>query len=476
MPTTVVITREQLQRIAESYIPWLGPFIAPFYPVIIDTPSFCAGEPPGWPTIDATDLLALVTNGRVGNFLLAQSKLQQAASDWAWYQLCECSSAPQPSLPAGPSAPSDLPVFGAPVGDGSYLAEVLADAPIHFWRCADPGGGFLHDIGAGSRRALTLVSSNSPLAYSGPNSDGGSLWADASTGAWHFSGDTAKSPSSIECWVWRHTTRSTAETICSFYQNLQFKTDNKVLFASGGPNVTSVATPTEQSWHHLVGTYGPTGGAKLYIDGALDASGAYGASYGPFAQKPAVGMSDAGGAFATCNISEVAVYDFELSATRVAAHYAAANSPAIRPTYKGIGTFSESSGGQALQLSPIPAARDPYDLVLLIQRQAVPFGYVVGTAHAGLVDTGELAIVGLLGVLIEITAGIGIVGTEAGAPVQTFEAGWVTWGNADGFTERTMLSSASCLSLPRAAGQYTRVGYTLSAGIEVTITELEREP
>jgi len=114
--------------------------------------------------------------------------------------------------------------------------------------------------------------------------------------------------------------------------------------------------------------------------------------------------------------------------------------------------------------------------VNLIQRQQVPFAYVPGSAHSGLTGTGEITVQGLLGALVELTTVSTVVGEESGTPDQTFEAGWIAWGNADGFSAREFITNESLLSLPPLAGQYTRLGYTLSVGVVATITELVREP
>ena len=219
----------------------------------------------------------------------------------------------------------------------SYVLTVLADAPRHYWRLTDPGGGLLHDIGAAAQRALTLVGS-STLPYTGPASDGGSAWFDANAGAWHVSGDTVKSPFSCEGWVWLHALVGAARGLFGHYANVQTTAANTILFASGGPNVTSPAVLTEQAWHHVVGTYGPAGGAKLWIDGVNVALAAYGAAWGPFAQVPAVGMFAAGTNFCSANIAEVATYDIELSPARISSHYLAADNLGSRPVFRTSGT------------------------------------------------------------------------------------------------------------------------------------------
>lgn len=237
----------------------------------------------------------------------------------------------------------------------SYGSVVGADAPKHWWRCADPGGSLLHDIGSGPQRAMSTTGGVVQLAYSGVASEGGSVWVDSNQAAWHNSGDSVQSPASIECWVWLHTFRTTAVEPFAHYQNLQVNAAGTVTFASGGPNVTSPAAITEQAWHHLVGTYGAVGGAKLYVDGVNVVTAAFTAGFGPFVQVPAIGMSGAATLFASANIAECATYGVELSAARVAAHFAAADTIATRPVYKALGSTSVITGISDLSATDIAA-------------------------------------------------------------------------------------------------------------------------
>jgi hypothetical protein len=115
-------------------------------------------------------------------------------------------------------------------------------------------------------------------------------------------------------------------------------------------------------------------------------------------------------------------------------------------------------------------------LVELIQRQAVPFAYVEGDVHSGLTGNGELDVQGLIGVLLELTTVPQYVGLEDGTPDVVFDAGWLNWGNADGYSAREQIRSVDFLSLPAVAGQYTKLAYSLTPGVVATITELVREP
>ncbi len=113
--------------------------------------------------------------------------------------------------------------------------------------------------------------------------------------------------------------------------------------------------------------------------------------------------------------------------------------------------------------------------VNLIQRQNAPFAYIGGEQHIGLTGSGQFSVQGLLGMRVELTAVSTVVGVSEGVPEQTFEAGWIAWGNGDGFTQREFITNESFVSFPALAGQYTTFAYNLSVGVEATFSELNRE-
>lgn len=114
--------------------------------------------------------------------------------------------------------------------------------------------------------------------------------------------------------------------------------------------------------------------------------------------------------------------------------------------------------------------------ITLIQRQLVPFAYIDGASHSSLTGFGEISVQGLIGLKLTITdSGPGVLGVAAGDPETVWEAGWYRWGNADGWSPRVFITSVDLVDLPPAAGAYTKIGYSLNATVEVTITELERE-
>ena len=116
------------------------------------------------------------------------------------------------------------------------------------------------------------------------------------------------------------------------------------------------------------------------------------------------------------------------------------------------------------------------DLVTLIQRQSVPFGYVAGGVHTTLSGAGAISIAGILGVKVAVTtlpASYGVAGTS---PPEHFDLGFVTFGTADGFPSAFRLTRNPQVMMPARCSVYTDLDYDLAPGVVVTITELLREP
>lgn len=101
-----------------------------------------------------------------------------------------------------------------------------------------------------------------------------------------------------------------------------------------------------------------------------------------------------------------------------------------------------------------------------------PTTYVIGTAHAGLTGDGQFDIGELFGVSVAITTLPGRVGEELGNPNQLYDVGWINVGSADGWQQRVFLDSNPFLYVPNGMGAMTMVGYSLTPGVVVTVTEL----
>lgn len=131
-----------------------------------------------------------------------------------------------------------------------------------------------------------------------------------------------------------------------------------------------------------------------------------------------------------------------------------------------------------------PCAADPVvldllgqlmQLLLLVQRQGVPFGTIDSTVHSGLSGNGSISVTGLIGAVLELTTIPQWVGSESGSPDVLFEAGWTNWESFGRFTPRERISASPQLLLPSLAGVYNALHYSLSPGVVATITELRRE-
>jgi len=114
-------------------------------------------------------------------------------------------------------------------------------------------------------------------------------------------------------------------------------------------------------------------------------------------------------------------------------------------------------------------------MVTLIQRQQVPFAYVYGSNHTALSGDGELSVSGLLGVSVDVTTLPASYGVADGTPETHFGLGYINLGTDDGWTSARSIDHDGTLLLPSAAGVFTRIGYSLSAGVVVDIRELVRE-
>lgn len=239
----------------------------------------------------------------------------------------------------------------------AYSAAVLADAPVHYWRCADPGGGLGHDIGSSPIAIHGLGTAiSAPFGYSGPVSDGGSMDL-ALVGQYANTGNpitVQTNPMSLECLYWNWQDFNTF-CIC-----LQVQSTNQITllwtgtvweFVYNGAVVTTNHNGTAQHWHHLVATYDGTN-ARLYVD-------AFAA--GPTAVAPQAAISqifEIGANFSLANFgqgffAEVAIYASALSAARVTAHFNAIDQIGTVPVFQAA---AGTPGGGTTQLANILAA------------------------------------------------------------------------------------------------------------------------
>lgn len=222
----------------------------------------------------------------------------------------------------------------------AYLAAVLGDAPLHYWRLADPGGGAAIDIG--SARENVYTAGGAPqLGYSGPVSDGGSCFFLGN--AWFKSAQTPtrSPPYTLECWVWQAAT-PTNDVWAFSCNNAKIGDANGTAYAIATVTAFALASTTAVpagSWHHLVLTVTTTV-MTIWLDGVIVAT----ASHATGAQTAADFIGSDGTNAMQGFVAECAFYAFVLGNARIAAHFAAPDQLTLAPTYKIGGTFNPVTG------------------------------------------------------------------------------------------------------------------------------------
>lgn len=476
VPTTVALVGEGIAALIALRFPWLGMVAGFVSPMLINLDDLCSVDPPTVPTWTADDIIALLAPGFTPATIAATNKLTDTILNVAWYQFCECSAMATPAEPSPASSPSDLPVVNPfptepTVGPSTYVGEIMSDSPVQYWRFAESGGSLAHSI-AGSPKVPWVIESARPLpfSHSGPVSDGGAAMTSNSQFTMFGIETFANSPWTVEFWIWP-ALRWTSGSSSTGLIRLGFGSQLDVYWGSAGLQV--VLNPGAQStfitmasfeWHHIVITKSGTT-CTVYVDG-VSAGSFTSASGGVLVGAP--GSITGGSGVA---IAEVAVYGAVLSGTRISAHYAAADRKAYRPAWKG-GSIAQP-GGLSDAASALEQIRD---LVTLIQRQEVPFGFIDGTAHSGLTGSAQLTVSGLLGIRVDLTTIPAYVGRIDGQPIVYFDVGYVSLGTTAGFQRRELLRHDPQYVFSGEAGLYTRVAYTFPPGVVATITELLREP
>ncbi len=112
----------------------------------------------------------------------------------------------------------------------------------------------------------------------------------------------------------------------------------------------------------------------------------------------------------------------------------------------------------------------------LIQRQAVPFAYLLGAAHPGLTGHGAIAVAGILGASVSLTTVPAAWGSTTDVPRRLIpKAGSLAFATANGNEDERQVHYDQELVLG-ISGAITSIEYTFRPGIVATITPLVREP
>lgn len=116
-----------------------------------------------------------------------------------------------------------------------------------------------------------------------------------------------------------------------------------------------------------------------------------------------------------------------------------------------------------------------YQLLLVVQRQHVPFATVPALSYPGLSGFGEITFSDpIVRAKVTLTTLPSHYGMAEGSPDAVFEVGRVALGTAEGYQEsRPIASTPYVLQVP---SDVTRIGYALSPGVVATIDTFSREP
>lgn len=233
---------------------------------------------------------------------------------------------------------------------GAYLAAVLADAPRHYWRCADAGGLMLQDIGA---TPFPLAGVNGcragQLGYSGPNLQGGSVLVAADTYWQTVNILPANNRFTVEFFFWALGPYGSANQYFMGFSGdvlgsvwVALDANGAVQTAYNGAGGSEATTNRQGAWHHCAVSYdGAT--LRLYIDGTQQVTFAI-ASAASVTVPFYLGRRGGAGNIYVGFLSEMAWFDVALTAGRIATHFAAADNNLVRPTFQQSGEVSRVSG------------------------------------------------------------------------------------------------------------------------------------
>lgn len=261
----------------------------------------------------------------------------------------------------------------------TYSATILADSPVAYWRLGEASGTTAADeVGSqdGTYRNTAGVLDGVTLGATGaPDGDGDTAASFSnSPSGWVDVPDSATvsvtGAISVECWV--KSTDLSGTFVSKVADRVQgtaaqggfelLNDSDRVRWKiSDGTNVAEVAVDddpyTNGLWHHYVGTWdgtnGNAGNVKLYIDGVLAGTATFSAS-SILDTSTALRIGAPIGAntvYLNGDIDEVALYNDDLSAARVLAHYCAGQPWAgvcnLSPATCVTDTFTRSNGSVA---------------------------------------------------------------------------------------------------------------------------------
>jgi hypothetical protein len=221
----------------------------------------------------------------------------------------------------------------APTAPLDYYDEVVADSPLGYWRLGEASGTVAADEQAFKNgtyyNSPTLGVAGAIAGDTAATFNGSNQYVDiAHDAAWNSTDIT------VEAWVKTTTALLglivSRDTGGSSNRDFQFRVNaGKIEFVNlrgngvGATTLTGATSVNDDVWHHVVAVR--SGAAvTLYVDGVQDAASS--AMQAPGAATSAINLARnvSNAAYLAGSLDEVAYYGTALTASRVAAHHAAA--------------------------------------------------------------------------------------------------------------------------------------------------------
>lgn len=245
----------------------------------------------------------------------------------------------------------------------TYAAQILADSPVHYWRCQEAGSPLLIDIG--SAPIHLAMNTGFLLGASGVDSDGVSVFCGPDLSQRIFIPKVTTyitTPFSVEFWCYPFAVETLGNTFMfsnadqtghrgvelALLSTLKWQVNigNGTAFL----NIAPAGSVTTYAWHHMVITHSGTT-ATLYQDSV--SLGTVGVTFSP---DIATGLSfnasttpTGGVSFSRSFYTECAIYNAALSAGQVATHFAAGTLANSIPLFR-----SPGAGGGVVDINGNP--------------------------------------------------------------------------------------------------------------------------
>ncbi|HUZ55968.1 MAG TPA: LamG domain-containing protein [Streptosporangiaceae bacterium] len=234
----------------------------------------------------------------------------------------------------------------------NYQQTVLQDNPSFLWPLSETSGSTAND--ASPNGFSGSYESGTTQGVSGPFSGQTATGFDGSAGL-VTSANQVSGPQTFSVEGWFKTTTNDGGKLIGFGNNqtgsssnydrhIYMMNDGQLVFGIWNNQTVTIETPNvynDGAWHYVVATYGPSGTMTFYVDGQLIGTNSTGSSQGysgywrvggdnlngwnldPWGSN-SQGTTQPHSYYFNGSMADVAVYPTALSASQVAAHYAAA--------------------------------------------------------------------------------------------------------------------------------------------------------